>query len=199
LFIEYSDIEKEYLKSVDSSLAKVIERFGHIYREMETDLFSSVVRHIIGQQISTAAQETIYKKLILKVGSLNSQTIDSLTLNELQSIGITFRKANYIKSFASKVINGIFNIEELNEKDDQEVIKELTSLDGVGLWTAEMIMIFALGRKDVISYGDLAIRRGMEKLYNKDKLNKESFNFYKKLYSSYATIASLYIWAYSRT
>lgn len=198
MFIDYGETEKEYLKRADSLLAKVIDEHGHIYREVEPDLFKAVVRHIIGQQISTAAQQTIFQRLVDKITDINKNSINALSLEELQSIGISFRKANYIKNFASKVANGSFDIKALEQMDDKEVIKELTTLDGIGIWTAEMLLIFSLRRKDVISYGDLAIRRGLMKLYNLNDLDKNTFNSYRELYSPYGSIASLYIWAVSK-
>jgi DNA-3-methyladenine glycosylase II len=198
LYIEYGDKEKDYLKKRDPVLGKAIDKYGHIYRATEDDLFASVVTHIVGQQISMAAQKTILKRLVEKVGSIEVSKIATLDEASLQIIGITFRKASYIKEFADKVITGEFDINSLHLKDDQEVIKELTLLNGIGVWTAEMIMLFCMQRPDVISYGDLAIRRGMMNLYGYDKLDKKLFDKHRSLYSPYGSIASLYLWAVSK-
>lgn len=79
--------------------------------------------------------------------------------------------------------------------NDDQLIKELSSLHGIGVWTAEMIMIFCLGRTDVVIYGDLAILRGMRMLYHHRKIDRKKFNQYCKRYSPYGTVASLYLWA----
>lgn len=191
----YSDKQKEHLSNNDPLLKEVINKVGHIYREVEPNIFTSLVRSIIGQQISTAAQRTIYNRLLELVNDISAQTIFSLEQTELQQIGISNRKALYIKELASKVVNKEIDLESLKTKSDEDVIKELTSLKGVGIWTAEMTLIFSLQREDIVSYGDLAIRRGMEKLYKIEKISKKQFDSYRNKYSPYGSVASLYLWA----
>ncbi len=191
----YSDKQKEHLSNNDPLLKEVINKVGHIYREVEPNIFTSLVRSIIGQQISTAAQRTIYNRLLELVNDISAQTIFSLEQTELQQIGISNRKALYIKELASKVVNKEIDLESLKTKSDENVIKELTSLKGVGIWTAEMTLIFSLQREDIVSYGDLAIRRGMEKLYKIEKISKKQFDSYRNKYSPYGSVASLYLWA----
>ncbi|MGI6466725.1 MAG: DNA-3-methyladenine glycosylase family protein [Sphaerochaetaceae bacterium] len=191
----YSDKQKEHLSNNDPLLKEVIEKVGHICREVEPNIFSSLVRSIIGQQISTAAQKTIYSRLLELVKEISVQTIFSLEQNELQQIGISNRKALYIKELATKVVNKEIDLESLRTKSDDDVIKELISLKGIGIWTAEMTLIFSLQREDIVSYGDLAIRRGMEKLYKIEKITKKQFDSYRKRYSPYGSVASLYLWA----
>ena len=197
MYLEYGSKETEYLKSRDKLLGKSIDKIGHIYRELDTDAFSSVVKHIIGQQISTSAQVTIVKRLYEKIGLVNAKNIYNIERDSLQKIGISFRKADYIKDFAQKVFLGEFNIEAIHDMSDENVIKELSSLKGVGVWTAEMIMIFCLKRPDVVSFNDLAIIRGMKILYNLESVDKNTFLKYSKLYSPYGTVGSLYLWAIS--
>lgn len=195
MFFEYGEKEITYLKRKDKKLGAAIDKIGHIYREIDSDLFSAVIHHIIGQQISTAAQETIWGRLSEKLGSINAETILSQSREELQSIGITFRKADYILDFARKVHNGEFDMDALNDMEDGEVIKQLSSLKGIGVWTAEMIMIFCMQRPDIVSFGDLAILRGMRMLYRHRKIDKIKFAKYRKRYAPYGTVASLYLWA----
>lgn len=195
MYFEYGNREIEFLKSRDKLLGAAIDRIGHIYRAVDSNLFSSVIHHIIGQQISTCAQETIWQRLINRIGDVNADTICSLELNELQKLGMTFKKAEYIKDFSEKVINEEFDIESLNNLPDAEVIKELSSLKGIGVWTAEMIMIFCMQRPDVVSFGDLAIHRGMRMLYHHRSIDRKKFEKYARRYSPYGTVASLYLWA----
>lgn len=195
LYFSYGEKEIEYLKSRDKKLASAMDRIGHVYRETDVDLFSSVVHHIIGQQISTAAQKTIWERLSAKLNKVDAAGILSLNRDELQSVGMTYKKADYILDFAGKVQNGSFNIEALEEMTDEQVIRELSSLKGIGVWTAEMIMTFCMQRPDVVSYGDLAIIRGMRMLYRHREIDKEKFIRYRKRYSPYGTVASLYLWA----
>lgn len=197
LYFTYGEKEISYLKSKDKKLAEVIDRVGYLEREMETDLFSAVVHNIVGQQISMAAQETIWKRLLGLLSEVNADTILAISREELQSIGVSFRKADYILDFAGKVKSGEFDIDALHEMEDEDVIKALTSLKGIGVWTAEMIMIFCMGRTDVVSYGDLGVQRGMRMLYRHRNIDKEKFRKYCKRYSPYGTVASFYLWAVS--
>lgn len=195
MHIEYGTKEIEYLKSRDKKLGQAIEQIGHIHQPLSPDLFSSVIHHIIGQQISIAAQKTIWNRLNTKLPVINAETILSLNRDELQTIGITYKKAEYILDFADKVHTGAFDIHALNDMTDEEVIAALSSLNGIGVWTAEMLMIFSMGRKNIVSFGDLAIIRGMRMLYRHRKIDREKFNRFKKRYSPYGTVASLYLWA----
>lgn len=195
MFFEYGKKEIDYLKSKDKALSEAIDKIGHVNREIDDDLFSSVVYHIIGQQISTAALTTVWKRLCAKAGIVNAETIMSLNRDELQQIGITYKKADYIHSFARKVKNKDLDLEKLKSLSDKEIIKELSSLKGIGVWTAEMIMIFSMQRPDIVSYGDLAILRGMRMLYHHREIDKKKFQKYAKRYSPCASTASLYLWA----
>jgi DNA-3-methyladenine glycosylase II len=195
MYFKYGSEEIAYLKSKDKQLGEAIDRIGLIRRPVESDLFCSVVRQIIGQQISTAAQRTIWQRLCEKMGNVSAETICSLELTALQEIGITFKKAGYIKELAEKVKTGEFNLQALHDLPDPEVIRELSSLRGVGIWTAEMVMIFCMQRPDVVSYGDLAIHRGMRMLYHHRNIDRKKFDKYARRYSPHGTVAGLYLWA----
>ena len=195
MYFEYGSREIEFLKDRDKLLGAVIDRIGPIQRAVESDIFSSVVHHIIGQQISTSAQATIWQRLNGRVEEINAVTVYDLGVNELQKLGMTFKKAEYISDFADRVRNGDFNIEELYNLSDAEVIKKLSALKGIGVWTAEMLLIFCMQRPDIVSYGDLAILRGMRMLYHHRSIDRDKFAKYAKRYSPYGTVASLYLWA----
>jgi DNA-3-methyladenine glycosylase II len=185
----------EHLKKKDKRLGAAIDQIGPIQRKTEDDLFSGVVHHIVGQQISMAAQATIWGRMQGLLGKVSADTICLCSREELQSCGISFRKADYILGFAQKVQSGEFNIEALWDMSDKDVIASLSSLNGIGVWTAEMLLIFCMQRPDVVSYGDFAIRRGMQMLYRHRKLDKEQFTKYARRYSPYGSVASLYLWA----
>ena len=195
LYFSYGEKEIEYLKSRDKVLGEIIGKVGHVYREVDTDLFSSVVHHIVGQQISTKAQATIWNRMKEKLGEVNVETVSEATAEELQSIGISFRKAEYIKDFARKVKSGEFDIDRIEGLSDDEVIGELVKLKGVGVWTAEMLLLFCLERPDVLSYDDLAIQRGLRMVYHHRKIDRKLFEKYRRRFSPYGSVASLYLWA----
>lgn len=191
----YGSKEVDYLKSKDKVLGELIDQIGHIERETDTDLFSSVVHHIIGQQISTKAQTTIWNRMREKYGEVNAETISAADLDELQSLGMTFRKAEYITDFAGKVHSGEFDLEAISEMSDEDAIKALASLKGIGVWTAEMILLFCLQRPDIFSYDDLAIQRGLRMVYHHRKIDRKLFEKYRRRFSPYCSVASLYLWA----
>lgn len=195
MYFRYGSTEVEYLKSRDKILAEVIEQVGHIERKTDPDLFSSVVHHIIGQQISTKAQETVWKRMEEQLGAVNASAVAAMSVAELQSLGMTFRKAEYIKDFACKVQTGTFDLDRISELSDADAVKELSSLKGVGVWTAEMILLFCLQRPDIFSFDDLAIQRGLRMVYHHRKITRKLFEKYRRRYSPYCSVASLYLWA----
>ena len=195
MIFEYGEKETEYLKSKDARLAEVIERVGHIERAVDTDLFSSVVHHIIGQQISTKAQRTIWGRMKDRFGNVTPEGIGGADIEELQSMGMTFRKAEYIKDFCDKIQRGQFDLEAVRDMPDDEAIRYLVSLKGIGVWTAEMLLLFCLQRPDILSYDDLAIQRGMRMVYHHRKIDRKLFEKYRRRLSPCCSVASLYFWA----
>ena len=195
--IEYGEKEISYLCQKDEKMARLIEKAGHIHRDGETDLFASLTDSIVGQQISTAAHNTIRNRIYEKFGILTPEKVMATTDDELKSVGISYRKVGYIKDFSSKVLNGEIDIEALYTMSDEDAVKELVKVKGVGVWTAEMMLTFCLQRPDVLSYGDLAIRRGIMKLYGLEELSVEDFHRLTDKFSPYRTVAALYLWHYA--
>ena len=195
MYFEYGENEITYLRNKDKKLSEVIDQIGMIEREVDTDLFSAVVHHIIGQQISTKAQATIWQRMKEALGEVNAVTILSADISKLQSLGMTFRKAEYITDFARKVHEGVFDLETVAQMSDEAAIKELASLKGIGVWTAEMILLFCLQRPDIFSYDDLAIQRGLRMVYHHCKIDRKLFEKYRRRFSPYCSVASLYLWA----
>ena len=192
---EYGEQELDYLRRKDKRLCEVIDRIGHIDRAVDTDLFSSVVHHIIGQQISTRAQATIWQRIQDTLGAVNAETILSAGVPKLQSLGMTFRKAEYITDFAAKVHSGAFDLEGIWQRSDEEAIRELSTLKGIGVWTAEMILLFCMQRPNIFSYDDLAIQRGLRMVYHHRKIDRKLFEKYRRRFHPYCSVTSLYLWA----
>ncbi len=111
MYFNYGVKETEYLMSKDKKLAEVIDRIGHIYRPVDTDLFASVVHHIIGQQISMKAQATIWQRMMDTFGEVTPNAIGHSTVEQLQLLGMTYRKAGYIKDFSEKILAGRFDLD----------------------------------------------------------------------------------------
>lgn len=116
-------------------------------------------------------------------------------IKKIQMFGTTIRKAEYIIDFAERVNSGEFDLESIKEMADEEAITELSSFKGIGVWTAEMILLHCLQRPSILSYGDLAILRGMSMVYHHKDIDKERFERYRKRFSPYCSVASLYFWA----
>jgi DNA-3-methyladenine glycosylase II len=195
MYFKYGETEIEYLKSKDKKLGEVIDKIGHINREVDSDLFSAIVNSIIGQQISTKAHKTIWKRMNDDLIVINADTILNASTQRVQQYGTSYRKAEYIMDFAKKVKSGEFEPEGIRDKTDEEIIAVLSTLKGIGVWTAEMIMLFCLQRPNVFSYGDLAILRGIRMVYHHKYIDKDRFERYRKRFSPYCSVASLYFWA----
>ena len=197
MYFEYGEAELSYLRQKDKRLGEVIDRIGHIDRAVDTDLFSSVVHHIIGQQISTKAQATIWQRMQDAFGEVNAEAILNAGVTRLQSFGITFRKAEYITDFAEKVHIGAFDLDAVGQMSDEDAIRELSGLKGIGVWTAEMILLFCMQRPDIFSFDDLAIRRGLRMVYHHRSIDRKLFDKYRRRFHPYCSVASLYLWAVS--
>lgn len=195
---KYGQKELDYLKKKDKKLGLAIDQIGWIEREVTPDLFTALIRSIVGQQISSKAAATVWNRILERFDAITPQTMVSASVEEIQQCGLSTRKAGYIKGVSDSVAKGNLNLSHLTELPDQEIIKRLSSLNGIGIWTAEMLLIFSMERSDVVSWGDLAIRRGMINLYGLADLTKEQFMKYRKRYSPYGSVASLYLWALAK-
>lgn len=195
---EYGQKEIDYLKRKDKKLGAAIDKIGIIQREITPDSFTALVSSVVSQQISKKGAETVWNRLCMLLGeSISPESIAQVGLSEIQACGMSARKAGYIKGIADAALLGTVDFKKLHTLSDEEIISKLSSLHGVGVWTAEMLLIFSLSRPDIVSYKDLAICRGMMNLYGLKELPKEKFERYRKRYSPYGSVASLYLWAIS--
>ncbi|MBI5592328.1 MAG: DNA-3-methyladenine glycosylase 2 family protein [Deltaproteobacteria bacterium] len=196
-YFSYGQAEIEYLRCCDRKLGKAIDNIGIIERQVTPDLFTALVKCIVEQQISRKAAETVWSRLCEKCLEITPRGIADTDVSDIQKCGLSMRKAGYIKGIGQATARGELNFSELSEKSNDEIIKALSSLPGIGVWTVEMLLIFSLCRPDVVSWGDLAIRRGMMNLYGLKELTKKQFDRYRKKYSPCGSVASLYLWALS--
>ena len=183
------------LKRRDKRLGRVIERLGPIRRGVEPDLFTALVDSVIAQQISGRAAQTISDRLHILVGNFTPQGLAEADPSQIQQCSLSQRKVGYIQGIAREVASGALDLEALRHAPDEELIRKLSALNGIGVWTAEMLMIFSLCRPDVLSWGDLGIRRGMALLYGDRELTRERFERRRKRYSPYGSVVSLYLWS----
>lgn len=190
----YGKKQLDYLSSKDETLGKAISCFGFIEREVTLDLFQALARSIISQQISGKAADNIWNRLLSVAGEINADNIIVLDHETLRSCGISYRKVEYLKSAAKFKIEGKLDEKEFSNLQDEEIISKLVEIKGVGIWTAEMLLIFSLQRENVLSIGDLGIKKGIRKLYGDSEITTERLKYYKDLYAPYGTIASFYLW-----
>ncbi len=193
-YFEYGSTELEYLASQDEKLGEAMKKIGMIKREITPQPFAMLLNSIVGQQISGRAAETVWNRVVNLCGDITPEKIGSMDLTEIQSCGMSMRKAGYIRGVADACLNGSVNFSAFSQMSDNEIIHTLTKLHGVGVWTVEMLLIFSMGRPDIVSFNDFGIRKGMMKLYGLEKLSKEVFNEYRRRYSPYGTTASFYLW-----
>ncbi|EIW16397.1 MULTISPECIES: DNA-3-methyladenine glycosylase family protein [Pelosinus] len=196
-FFAYGQREIEYLQNVDPILGAAMKRLGKIDREVIPDLFAALIYAIVGQQISVKAAYTVWHRMQLHFEEMIPQQIALATVEEIQQCGMSTRKAIYIKNIGEAVMHSRLNLIELYDLPDEEVIKRLSQINGIGVWTAEMLLLNSMERPDIVSWGDIAIRRGMMNLYNLTTITKEQFEKYKKQYSPYGSVASIYLWKLS--
>lgn len=180
----------------DPVLKKLYKKHGpHKFEDRSKLLYEELVENIIGQQLSGKAADTIYSRFLalFKHGKFPSfDELLKIDVEKLRSAGMSYGKTGYIKNIAKAFKDGDLDIKKIVKMTDEEVIKELTRIKGVGKWTAEMILIFTLKREDVFSLGDAGLRRAIKNLY---KLEKDSDILkLSEKWKPYRSHASWYLW-----
>lgn len=195
LHYDLNNEKVKYLIGTDEKLGKLIRYINKTELIIEEDGFKCIVKYIIGQQISDKARETIWQRVCAILENVTPEKILEINDNELRKVGLSERKVNYIKILASAVISEDINFYDFKELTNEEIIKKLTQLKGIGQWTAEMYLIFSLGRENVLSKGDGTIRRTIQWMYDLEKLpSSEMLLKYFSSWTQYATIVSSYLW-----
>lgn len=158
------------------------------------DLFLGLVQSIVSQQLSVRVADAIFRRVKELLGEVTAENLLAADPEALRGCGLSGRKVEYLRGIADAQRAGTIDFDSLAGKPDAEIIGELVELKGVGVWTAEMLLIFSLGRSDVLSYRDLGIRRGIMMLNGLAELTEADFEHYRRRYSPYGTLASLYLW-----
>ena len=195
LYYDLNNAKVQYLLQTDEKLSKLIRYIGDSELVIEDNGFKCLVKYIIGQQISDKVREIIWQRICTIYGDITPKKILEVQDNELKQVGLSERKVIYIKTLARAIINEDIKFDEFYKLTNEEIIKRLTSLKGIGQWTAEMYLIFSLGRENVLSKGDGTIKRTIQWMYNLDNLpSSDSLVEYFSNWSQYATIVSVYLW-----
>lgn len=158
---------KKHFQSVDPILASVIPHITFITVEQSNDYFSDLVEAIINQQLSDKAAATIFGrfKTLFPKGKITPEKLLTMQDQHIRNVGTSWSKVSYMKNIAQASLDGTITFDTHVTMTDEAIIQQLTKVKGVGAWTAEMFLMFTLGREDVFSYGDLGLRRAIKKLY----------------------------------
>lgn len=195
LRFQKNDEVLQALSKADEKINYLIQLIGDYTLELERDFFKALVQSIVGQQLSIKAAETIFARLENLCGQVTPDRILSLSENELKSAGLSKKKIEYIKDLSEKVMSGAVDLEKLDSMDDEEVIRTLVQVKGIGRWTAEMFLIFSLGRPDIFSLQDFGLQLAVKGLYGlSDWPDKKTLESISQRWKPYRTAASLYLW-----
>jgi len=196
LLIQTSDASVQAICKKDPVLKKLINVIGDIEINLRKDYFKSLIRSIIGQQISVAAASTIYERFeALFEGEMTPQKLLAISEADLRAVGLTKRKAEYVKDLATKVNASELDLENIAKYSNEEIMKQLTNVKGIGKWTAEMFLILTLGREDVLAIDDVGIQRAAKWLYEVDTSKRRDILVEKSdLWKPNRSIASFYLW-----
>ncbi len=189
---------EKYLQSVDPILGAAIAKIQMPYsKKRNANMFRSLVESIVSQQLSVKASDTIFKRFELLFGNKFPKPEQVLKMpdSKLRSVGLSGQKVKYIKDLARKVHQKEVALHRLKKMSDEEVIEHLIRVKGIGRWTGEMFLMFALERPDIFSHGDLGLRNAIQKLYGfkKPPTEKQIEKIVIK-WSPHRTLASRYLW-----
>jgi len=188
---------RRHLRGADPVMAAIINAVGPYTLRFERDRFSMLVRSIISQQISTSAARAIRKRLMDLVGpdGLTADNLATFTIEELRPVGLSPQKASYVADLTAKVNDGTVNLRQIGRLSDENVVETLTQVKGIGRWTAQMFLIFSLGRPDVFPLGDLGVKTAIRDRYGLDDLpDKETSQAIAAPWRPYSSVASWYCW-----
>jgi len=196
---KYWTSAKKYLSRKDKTISKLIMNYKSPSEKILTtrkDIFFSLCKSIIGQQISVAAANSVFLKFKRKCKNrINPKVVSKLTFSELKSCGLSRQKVIGIKSLAKQIITKSFNPRLISKMSDEDAIVYLSSLKQIGRWSAEMILLFTYNRSNIWPIQDIGLLRAISKNYNKKYLPPEKFvNTLKKRFSPYCSVATWYLW-----
>ncbi len=185
-----------HLKKSDPMLAAIIERVGGFRMEFGPPEFHSLAEAIVYQQLNGKAAVTIFKRFAALTGEpVTAEGILQLTDAQLRSVGLSKQKSSYLKDLAARASRGELDFTRLPEMTDDDVIKHLTQVKGVGVWTAQMFLMFTLRRPNVLPTGDYGIQMAIKKHYKKRKMPRpEVMAKIAKPWEPYRSVACWYLW-----
>jgi|TARA_Y100000741_G_scaffold208196_1_gene158541 DNA-3-methyladenine glycosylase II len=196
---KYWNKAKKYLSKKDKTMAKLIKNYQSPSETILTsrrDIFFSLCKSIIGQQISVAAANSVFLKFKKKCNNrINAKVVSKLSFSQLKKCGLSRQKVLGIQSLTKQILNKSFNPKLIDRMNDEEAINYLSNLRQIGRWSAEMILLFTYNRSDIWPVQDIGLLRAISKNYNKKYLPPERFiNLLKKRFTPYCSVATWYLW-----
>jgi len=196
---KYWNKAKKYLSKKDTRMAKLIKNYQSPSETILTsreDVFFSLCKSIIGQQISVVAANSVFLRFKKKCGNkITAKKVSKLTFTQIKSCGLSRQKVLGIKSLAKNILNKSFDPKLIKKMNDEEAIEYLSSLRQIGRWSAEMILLFTYNRSNIWPIQDIGLLRAISKNYNKKYLPPERFvNLLKKRFTPYCSVATWYLW-----
>ena len=187
---------KNYLSSKDKVMKNLIKRYDDTTLSTRKDVFYSLCKSIIGQQISVAAANSVYKKFNTACkGKITPQSVKKLGITKLKKCGLSKQKAKGIRELSIKFINKSFNPKLIKKMNDEEAIQYLSTLRQIGRWSAEMILLFTFNRSNIWPVQDIGLLRAISNNYKKKYLPPQKFVIYlKNKFSPYCSVATWYLW-----
>jgi len=186
-----------HLRRVDRRMSEVIDAVGPCTLKPRRERFAMLARSIIAQQISVAAARTINARVVELVspGRLSAEALMAVSPQQLRAAGVSQQKAGYLLDLASRVASGEVRLTGLARRDDETIIADLVKVKGIGRWTAQMFLIFALGRPDVLAEDDLGLRSAVKRIHNLAEMpTKAEFRELAAAWTPFSTVASWYCW-----
>ena len=193
---KYWNKAKKYLSKKDRVMKILIEKYKQKTLTTRKDIFFSLCKSIIGQQISVAAANSVFKKFQQACnGKINPKIVKKITIQKLKKCGLSRQKAKGIKELSIKFSNKSFNPNLIKKMTDEEAIIYLSTLRQIGRWSAEMILLFTFNRENIWSIQDIGLLRAISNNYKKKYLPPKNFvNFLRKRFSPYCSVATWYLW-----
>lgn len=195
--INYDTKEMIYISNKHPVMKALVDHYGKLKMGKISDVYMSLILPIISQMLANSVSDALIKRFLALVGEINPENVLSVGADAIRECGISRKKAEYILELSNSILENRYDFSLLDAMSDDEAVKYLMQIKGVGKWTAEMIVEFTLGRLNIFSYEDVALQNGIKKAHGFKTLSKLRFDRLRKTYSPYCSVASVYYYAYN--
>ncbi len=186
----------KYLSEKDPVLGKIISQVGPLETRKSTDYFISLTESIVSQQLSVKVADVIYTRFVklFPDEKVTPEKVLEIDADVMRQVGMSYGKISYVKSLAQHVIDSPLMFETFDSMSEEEIITELTHVKGIGTWTAEMFLMFTMGKPDIFSYGDLGLKNALKKLYGIEEVTEEKAKEITDIWKPFRSYGSRYLW-----